>query len=142
MKRLLLLALVCMAASTAACSQRTRPALNLDGNRLTIYNDTDETWSNVEVILNQHFHIQPKDIAPDGIVQAPLDIFVAGYGQRFNFKTMQITDGNFNPVREEQVQQSPWSVDLPRGLYTCAIVGEPGETSFPVRGTGGIDVTL
>jgi hypothetical protein len=92
MKRLLVLALVCFAASTAACSQRTRPALNLDGNRLTIYNDTDETWSNVEVILNQHFHIQPKDIAPDGIVQAPLDIFVAGYGQRFNFKTMQITD--------------------------------------------------
>lgn len=92
MKRLLVLALVGMAASTAACSQRTRPALNLDGNRLTIYNDTDETWSNVEVILNQHFHIQPKDIAPEGIVQAPLDIFVAGYGQRFNFKTMQITD--------------------------------------------------
>ena len=91
MKRLLVVAIVC-AAVGAACSERTRPALNLDGNRLTIYNDTDETWSDVEVILNQHFRIQPKDIAPDGIVQAPLDIFVAGYGQRFNFKTMQITD--------------------------------------------------
>jgi hypothetical protein len=93
MKRLLVLAIVvCAAVGAAACSERTRPALNLDGNRLTIYNDTDETWSNVEVILNQHFHIQPSDIPPDGIVQAPLDIFVAGYGQRFNFKTMQITD--------------------------------------------------
>ena len=93
MKRRLVLALVvCAAVGAAACSERTRPALNLDGNRLTIYNDTDETWSNVEVILNQHFRIQPKDIEPDGIVQAPLDIFVAGYGQRFNFKTMQITD--------------------------------------------------
>jgi len=91
MKRLLVLALVCAAAG-AACSERLRPALNLDGNRLTIYNDTDETWSHVEVILNQHFRIQPKDIEPDGIVQAPLDIFVAGYGQRFNFKTMQIKD--------------------------------------------------
>jgi hypothetical protein len=59
---------------------------------MTIYNDTDETWSHVEVILNQHFRIQPKDIEPDGIVQAPLVIFVAGYGQRFNFKTMQIKD--------------------------------------------------
>src|SRR5262245_56233771 len=92
MKRLLVFAIVCAAVSTAACSGPTRPPLNLDGNRLTIYNDTDETWSNVEVILNQHFRIQPKDIEPDGIVQAPLDVFVAGYGQRFNFKTMQITD--------------------------------------------------
>ena len=91
MKWLLVFAIVCAAAG-AACSERTRPALHLDGNRLTIYNDTAETWSDVEVILNQHFRIQPKDIAPDGIVQAPLDIFVAGYGQRFNFKTMQITD--------------------------------------------------
>src|SRR5262245_65664457 len=91
MKRLLVFALVCAAAG-AACSERARPALNLDGTRLTIYNDTDETWSHVEVILNHHFRIQPKDIEPDGIVQAPLDIFVAGYGQRFNFKTMQIKD--------------------------------------------------
>ena len=92
MKQLLAAALVCAAAWTAACTDRTRPALNLDGNRLTIDNGTDETWSDVEVILNQHFRIQPKDIEPDGIVQAPLDIFVAGYGQRFNFKPMQITD--------------------------------------------------
>jgi hypothetical protein len=92
MKQLLVLAIVVCVAAGAACSKRTRPALNLDGTRLTIYNDTDETWSSVEVILNQHFRIQPKDIEPDGIVQAPLDIFVAGYGQRFNFKTMQITD--------------------------------------------------
>jgi hypothetical protein len=92
MKQLLAAALVCTAAWTAACSEPTRPALNLDGNRLTIHNDTDETWSDVEVILNQHFRIQPKDIEPNGIVQAPLDVFVAGYGQRFNFKTMQITD--------------------------------------------------
>ena len=92
MKQLLAAALVCTAAWTAACNDRTRPALNLDGNRLTIHNGTDETWSDVEVILNQHFRIQPKDIEPNGIVQAPLDVFVAGYGQRFNFKTMQITD--------------------------------------------------
>lgn len=84
--------LVGLVAGTAACARQERPALHLEGNRLTIYNDTDEEWRNVEVFLNHHFRIQPKDIAPDGIVQAPLDIFVAGYGQRFNFKTMQITD--------------------------------------------------
>ena len=92
MKRLLLAAAVAALAGTWACAEKTRPALNLDGTRLTIYNDTDETWRDVEVLLNHHFRIQPKDIEPDGIVQAPLDVFVAGYGQRFNFKTMQITD--------------------------------------------------
>jgi hypothetical protein len=93
MKRVLLAAVVSAAVAVAtACAERSRPALHLDGNRLTIYNDTDETWQNVEVFLNHHFRIQPNDIEPDGIVQAPLDIFVAGYGQRFNFKTMQITD--------------------------------------------------
>ena len=91
MKRLLLAAVVSALAATA-CADRTRPVLNLDGNRLTIYNDSDETWRDVEVFLNHHFRIQPDDIEPDGVVQAPLDIFVAGYGQRFNFKTMQITD--------------------------------------------------
>ena len=92
MKRLLLAAAVVLLAGTWACTEQSRPALNLDGSRLTIFNDTDEEWQNVEVILNHHFRIQPKNIEPDGIVQAPLDIFVAGYGQRFNFKTMQITD--------------------------------------------------
>jgi hypothetical protein len=91
MKRLLLAAIIGVAAASAAC-ERPRPALNLDGNRLTIHNDTDQEWRDVEVILNHHFRIQPKNIEPDGIVQAPLDIFVAGYGQRFNFKTMQVTD--------------------------------------------------
>src|SRR5262245_17200577 len=91
MKRWLFAAIICAVAASAAC-ERSRPALNLDGNRLTIYNDTNEEWRDVEVILNYHFRIQPKDIQPDGIVQAPLDIFVAGYGQRFNVKTMQVTD--------------------------------------------------
>lgn len=91
MKRLLFAVIVGAVAASAAC-ERARPVLNLDGNRLTIYNDTNEEWREVEVILNYHFRIQPKNIEPDGIVQAPLDIFVAGYGQRFNFKTMQVTD--------------------------------------------------
>ncbi len=92
MKRLLLALLAVAVAGAAGCSRPTRPALNLDGNRLTIYNNTDEEWRDVEVILNHHFRIQPDNIEPTGIVQAPLDVFVAGYGQRFNFKTMQITD--------------------------------------------------
>jgi hypothetical protein len=91
MRALLVLAALLVFAG-AGCADRQRPALHLDGSRLTIFNDTDEEWHDVEVRLNHHFRINPKNIPKDGIVQAPLDIFVAGYGQRFDFKTMQITD--------------------------------------------------
>ena len=119
MKQLLLAAIVGAVAASAAC-ERTRPALHLDGNRLTIYNDTNEEWRDVEVILNYHFRIQPKNIEPDGIVQAPLDIFVAGYGQRFNFKTMQITDLRLKAKRPS---------------------GEPFEVTYQFR-RGGLDEAL
>jgi hypothetical protein len=92
MKPLLPAIVVGVLLSVAACAEDPRPAMHLEGTRLTVYNDTEEEWRNVEIILNHHFRITPKDIPPDGIVQAPLDIFVAGYGQRFNFNTMQITD--------------------------------------------------
>lgn len=92
-------AVVGLMIAAVACSKPERAALQLDGNRLTVYNDSDEEWRNVEVILNHHFRIQPANIPPDGIVQAPLDVFVAGYGQRFNFKTMQITDLRLKATR-------------------------------------------
>jgi hypothetical protein len=91
MKRLLGAALVA-AGLTAGCASSERPVLQLDGARLTLYNDSDEAWHDVEVRLNHHFRITPEDMPPQQVVHAPLDIFVAGYGQRFNFKTMQITD--------------------------------------------------
>jgi hypothetical protein len=78
--------------ATAACTKPERAPLQLEGNRLTVYNDTDGEWRNVEIFLNHHFRITPDNVPPGGVVQAPLDVFVAGYGQRFNFKTMQITD--------------------------------------------------
>src|SRR5512134_3127143 len=90
MKRLLGAAL--LAAGVTACGANERPVLQLDGPRLTLYNDSDEAWHDVEVLLNHHFRITPDDMPPEQVVHAPLDIFVAGYGQRFNFKTMQITD--------------------------------------------------
>ena len=91
MKRLLGAALLA-AGVTAACEANERPVLQLEGARLTLYNDSDEAWHDVEVLLNHHFRITPDDMPPEQVVHAPLDIFVAGYGQRFNFKTMQITD--------------------------------------------------
>jgi hypothetical protein len=91
MKRLLGAALL-SAGVAAGCVAHERPVLHLEGAQLTLYNDSDEAWHDVEVVLNHHFRITPEDMPPEQVVHAPLDIFVAGYGQRFNFKTMQITD--------------------------------------------------
>jgi hypothetical protein len=51
-----------------------------------------QEWQGVEIWLNHHFRVTPANIPPRGVFEAPLDVFVAGYGQRFNFNTMQITD--------------------------------------------------
>lgn len=92
MKRTLAGAVVGLMIAAVACSKPERAALQLDGNRLTVFNDTPEEWQGVEIFLNHHFRVTAAKIPPGGIFQAPLDVFVAGYGQRFNFKTMQITD--------------------------------------------------
>jgi hypothetical protein len=127
MKRPLLAATVGAVLIATACSAQPRPALNLDGNRLTIYNNTGEEWRDVEVFINHHFRIQPDDILPDGIVQAPLDIFVAGYGQRFNFKTMQITDLR---LRAKRPNGEPFELayEFTRGGLDGALGGFKGKS--------------
>jgi hypothetical protein len=66
--------------------------LKLDGNILTIDNRSDEEWRDVEVWLNTYYRLTIDRVPPKGRVQAPLDNFVAGFGQRFQFRRMQIRD--------------------------------------------------
>jgi hypothetical protein len=75
-----------------ACSKPRREPLQLEGNRLTVFNDTDSDWTDVEIWLNQQFRITVPKIPRGAPFQAPLDVFVAGFGQRFEFKRMQIRD--------------------------------------------------
>ena len=93
MVRILLAVLAAAATGVVACStEQARAPMQLEGNRLTVYNDTAGDWTNVEIWLNHHFRVTVPTIPPHAPLLAPLDVFVAGYGQRFNFKTMQITD--------------------------------------------------
>jgi hypothetical protein len=75
-----------------ACSTPARDPLVLEGNRLTVYNDTDSDWRDVEIWLNWQFRITIPAIPRGAPFTAPLDVFVAGFGQRFDFKRMQIRD--------------------------------------------------
>ena len=81
-----------MAALAAGCTKIPPEPLKLEGNLLTIDNRTKQEWSNVEVWLNTYYRITAKSIPPGGRLQAPLDMFVAGLGQRFDFRRAQIRD--------------------------------------------------
>jgi hypothetical protein len=88
--RALAIALVTMAA--AACSGAPQEPLKLDGNMLTVDNRTSQEWQHVEIWLNTYYRVTADSIPPNGRLQTPLDNFVAGFGQRFEFRRMQIKD--------------------------------------------------
>jgi hypothetical protein len=90
--RAIVRALVAAALLTGACTKPPPEPLRLDGNLLTIDNRTKDEWKDVEVWLNTYYRLTVSSIPPNGHVQAPLDNFVAGFGQRFQFRRMQIKD--------------------------------------------------
>jgi len=80
-------------AALAACRERAPvEPLTLDGNMLTIENRSSQDWTDVEIWLNRNHSVRARSIQAGARMQVPLDTFVAGFGQRFDFKRTQITD--------------------------------------------------
>ena len=79
-------------AVVAGCSRPPRDPLTLEGNLLTVDNRSPREWTNVEIWLNTHYRVTTTSIPAGGRFQVPLDAFVAGFGQRFNFRRTQIVD--------------------------------------------------
>ena len=84
-------ALVLVAGATG-CSKTPADPLQLDRNILTVDNRTREDWSHVEIWLNTYYRVTWASIPAGGRFQAPLDTFVAGFGQRFDFHRAQVHD--------------------------------------------------
>jgi hypothetical protein len=82
--------LACIAA--AGCSKPPVDPLQLDRNILTVDNRTSADWTNVEIWLNTYYRVTVRSIPKKSRFQAPLDTFVAGFGQRFDFRRMQVRD--------------------------------------------------
>ena len=82
-----------LAVAAAACSKEP-PAepLQLSGGTLTVDNRSAKDWTGVEIWLNKNHSVRAASIPAGGRLQVPLDAFVAGFGQRFNYKRTQITD--------------------------------------------------
>jgi len=90
--RAVLAGLLVAAAAAAACSDRPVDPLQLDRNLLTVDNRTSTDWTSVEIWLNRQYRITVPSIPAESRFQAPLDTFVAGFGQRFDFHSMQVRD--------------------------------------------------
>jgi hypothetical protein len=86
-------ALVLLVFAIVACARKPPiEPLKLDGNMLTIDNRSANDWTGVEIWLNRNHSVRMASIPAGGRVQVPLDTFVAGFGQRFNYRRTQITD--------------------------------------------------
>jgi hypothetical protein len=86
---------LCAALTLSAgpgCSPPAREALTLERNRLTVHNGSSDEWQNVEIWLNHYFRAPVRAIPAGGSFVVNLDQFVDGYGRRFDYNRMQITD--------------------------------------------------
>ena len=76
----------------AGCTKIPVEPLLLERNMLTVSNQSATDWTNVEVWLNTYYRVTTSSVRAGSRFQAPLDTFVAGFGQRFDFHRMQIRD--------------------------------------------------
>jgi len=79
-------------ALAVGCHTVPPEPLQLDRNILTVDNRTKDDWNHVEIWLNTYYRVTWASIPAGGRFQAPLDTFVAGYGQRFDFHRAQVHD--------------------------------------------------
>jgi len=83
---------VLAAVTTAGCRKLPVEPLSLERNMLTVTNQSSRDWRSVEIWLNTYYRVTTSSVPAGGRLQAPLDTFVAGFGQRFDFHRMQVTD--------------------------------------------------
>jgi hypothetical protein len=65
------------------CAQ-DEPPIRLKGAWLVVENQTKMEWRDVSVVVNAYYKGVAPRVAPGGRLEAPLDGFVTGLGQRFN----------------------------------------------------------
>jgi hypothetical protein len=75
-----------------ACRTIEPDPIALERNMLTVDNHSSQDWKGVEIWVNTYYRVT-KDVVPaKSRFQAPLDTFVAGYGQRFDYRRATIKD--------------------------------------------------
>ena len=83
------LVVIVLLTAAAACSTPPEP-LVVEGNIIRLENHTDTTWTDVEIWVNDHYRVTRSKIVPGERLQVPLDVFVAGFGQRFDTRRQHV----------------------------------------------------
>lgn len=77
-----LLALAC----AAGCSEEQDP-VSVDGNAITVLNQSSQDWRNVLIVVNDHYRGGAPVLKANGRLNAPVSQFDTGYGQRWPMGT-------------------------------------------------------
>jgi hypothetical protein len=77
-------------SAIAGCRPPPDP-ITVQGDVVTVDNQTDEAWLDVEVWVNDHYRVTLPRLAPRGRFHAPLGTFVAGFGQRFDIRRQRVS---------------------------------------------------
>jgi hypothetical protein len=81
-----------LVVTAAGCHTIEPEPMTLERNLLTVDNRSSRDWTDVELWLNTYYRVTTPSVPAHGRFQAPLDTFVAGYGQRFDFHRAQVRD--------------------------------------------------
>jgi hypothetical protein len=82
--------LVAAIVLSSGCRTIERDPFTLERNVLTVDNRSSQDWKHVEIWLNTYYHVTTDSLPAKTRFQAPLDTFVAGYGQRFDWRRAPI----------------------------------------------------
>jgi len=85
-------ALTVVLAVGGACRRIPEEPMKLERNMLTVTNTSSSDWANVEIWVNTYFRVTAASVPAGGRFQAPLDTFVAGFGQRFDVHRTPVKD--------------------------------------------------
>ncbi|MCU1384376.1 MAG: hypothetical protein JWL71_3073 [Acidobacteria bacterium] len=95
-------AIAALAMAISGCrNQPPVEPLKLEGNLLTVDNRSKEDWTGVDIWLNRNHRVMVPSIKAGARLQVPLDSFVAGFGQRFDFQHTQVTDVRLTAKRPD-----------------------------------------
>jgi hypothetical protein len=66
------------------------PVIQVQRDLLTVDNRTPQDWTSVEIWINRQYRVTVPRIASRSRFSTTLDVFVAGFGQRFDVRRQRI----------------------------------------------------
>lgn len=83
--------LVLVSVLAAGCgSEVPPPVIQVQRNLVSVDNRTPHDWVSVEIWINRQYRVTVPRIAAGTRFSTTLDVFVAGWGQRFDVKKQRI----------------------------------------------------